>query len=96
MVQKVLMIFCFETGDASVPYWDEAIVVDVDPDESIQNICNELRDGVSGYIEAHIDDEIPYFHYQIVSDVLNASDRVWEMACNLKPLVVDTYRIIYV
>lgn len=96
MVQKVLIIFCFETGDASVPYWDEAIVIDVGTDESIQNICDELRECVNGYLEAHIDDEIPYDYCQIVADVLNASDRVGEMAYKLKPLVIDTYRQVYV
>lgn len=94
MVQKVLMIFCFETGDASVPYWDEAAIVEVHTTESMLNVCNELEDSMSSYLEAHLEEDIP--HYQIVADVLNASGRVWERTYSLKPAHIDAYRILFI
>lgn len=65
-----LVIFCFETGDASVPYWQELALVDHDKMD-----YGTLEDSISSYMDSDACDDKEY--EEMVEDVLNASEWPW-------------------
>lgn len=65
-----LVIFCFETGDASVPYWQEIVLVDHDKMD-----YETLEDAISSYMDSVESDDKEYEDMAI--DIMNASGWKW-------------------
>ena len=66
-----LIIFCFETGDSSVPYWRELVLVDHDKMD-----YGTLEDSISSYMDSVASDDKEYEDMAI--DVMNASGWQWK------------------
>lgn len=66
-----LIIFCFETGDASVPYWQELVLVNHN-----QMDYNTLEDSIASYMDSDASDDKEYEDMAI--DVMNASGWQWK------------------
>ena len=65
-----LIVFCFETGDASVPYWQEIALVGHDKMD-----YGTLEDSISSYMDSDACEDKEY--EEMVEDVLNASGWPW-------------------
>ena len=70
-----LVVFCFETGDASCPYWQELMLVD----HSAFDYA-ELEDSISSYMDSDISEDKEYA--QMAEEILAASGWNW---CDFGP-----------
>lgn len=65
-----LIVFCFETGDASCPYWQELLLVD-----HAHFDYATLEDSISSYMDSDISDDKEYT--EMAEDILEASGWTW-------------------
>lgn len=72
---KVLLIFRFETGDASCKYWDESAIVEGIGRGELKEFCDYLEDSIISYCDAGLDDDTEYS--DIVADNLGATGYKW-------------------
>ncbi len=70
MDKDIIIVFHFETGDASVPYWTEDVMIK----GSAVNV-NELEDSIMSYCNNADYNDSEYV--ELLSDVLNASGLEW-------------------
>lgn len=65
-----LIIFLFETGDSSCPYWQELALVD---HEQMSYVT--LEDSIASYMESEESEDKD--HEDMVADILNESGWPW-------------------
>lgn len=70
---KILLVFNFETGDASCPWWQEIAVVYGSKENALQ-----IEDSLCSYCDSTECEDKDYG--EMVVDVLNASGLKWEKA----------------
>lgn len=66
----MLVLFNFETGDSSVPFWTETAMV-----KGTRKAILELKDSIASYCDAVEYEDSSYT--DIITDVLNASHMEW-------------------
>lgn len=82
-----LVIFCFETGDASCPYWQELALVDHNSFDYAT-----LEDSISSYMDSDASEDKEYEY--MAEDLMNASGWTWcEFSPEQKINEVHTYWI---
>ncbi len=88
MENKILVIFRFETGDASVPLWDVCAVI-----EGGKSEVDEIEDSLTSYLEAPHEEDDTYD--ETVENVLSASGYAYRLIDGAIP-ACKGYRIITV
>lgn len=91
--QKYLFIFCFETGDSSCLYWEEAVIIKT---TSLKNTANLLEDAFLSYYESLNAKDSNTVYSEDVEAVLNSLDLEWEGFKHEGSQTVNGYKIMYI
>lgn len=70
-----LIIFEFETGDSTCPYWAEPAVVNI-KETSCLNAYSQIDDCISSYVDTPAADDKSYG--EIAADILDSFDFEWK------------------
>lgn len=70
MDRDIIIVFHFETGDTSVPYWTETAMI-----KGTAANVREIEDSIMSYCESADYDDCD--HVELLTDVLNASGLEW-------------------
>lgn len=70
-----LIIFEFETGDSTCPYWTETSIVNI-KEMSCHDAYGQIEDCISSYIDAPVVDDKSYG--EMTADILSSFDFEWE------------------
>lgn len=70
-----LIIFEFETGDSTCPFWTEIAVVNIG-NKDYYNAHKEIEDCISSYFDSSASEDKPYD--EAVADILNSFKFKWQ------------------
>ena len=71
MSRDIIIVFNFETGDASCPFWTETAMIHGRPED-----VNELIDSITSCCDSVDYEDSSY--QELLTDVLNASGLPWQ------------------
>lgn len=85
---KTLLIINFETGDASVPYYDVPVVINAKNFD-----YKTFEDSFASYLDSNMPDDKDY--EDMVEEVLNESGYEWSFVSNKIP-ECNNYKLMYI